>query len=288
MRSRHLLRLTMALVCVQPHAAVHHTVMFDEIAIPTVASDCGDGVQPNCTVSDFFSSNSLNVTPGDIVQFAVHSDHDLWTSIDATDYSTCTGDDELVQLVVSGAATWELGLGTAEAPTLTTSDIGTTRYFICEVPGHCAAGQHLAVTVVAPTTASPSASPTTAAPSSSPTTAAPTTASPTESPTTAAPTTIDNSDDDDSGGGGGEVDTLVIAAAAGGGGAALIAAVIVYVLYGKRGRAETGPRRSSPTSIYGSKPKSGKMKGSKKVAPREGGDDSPGKNYRRSAWSSSA
>ena len=153
-RGARALRALAAALSLASVASIRHTVRWALDGVCPVASGCGYGGLPDCTLQDFVYTQTLNISAGDEVVFEVWYSHNLAQTNDTNDYDSCSNMDsalELVPEIMSGQEDlMAIGAGTATSPTITSADVGKVFYFICSVYDHCEMGQKIMITVTPP------------------------------------------------------------------------------------------------------------------------------------------
>ena len=131
---------------------VVYTVPWNAAATPELTSGCADynvttpladfGQCPNAPQLTSLQTNTLTVKSGDGVFFSpIGAAHSLWISQDAAFFDECDTAVSSTAFVAEGEEQTYVQFEDI--------DVGQKFYFICTTAGHCAAGQKLAVTVVA-------------------------------------------------------------------------------------------------------------------------------------------
>ncbi|TVU40203.1 hypothetical protein EJB05_13654, partial [Eragrostis curvula] len=105
----------------------------------------GDGAWDASGTSYNAWSTKQKFVQGDTVSFKYAPSHDV-TEVTKAGYDACSGSNAVVKSYTGGATTVKLATP-------------GKRYFICSVPGHCAAGMKLELTVAAAAAPAPAAAP---------------------------------------------------------------------------------------------------------------------------------
>ncbi|KAL8149740.1 uncharacterized protein LOC141708920 [Apium graveolens] len=166
-------RLNMVVFMVVMVLGAMHIQSSDAQTTHTVGGSLGWVIptqDPNA-YSTWASSNSFKV--GDILVFNFTTGSHTAAEVTKAAYDACT--------LTSPISTWTTG------PASVTLNSSGSHYYLCTVPGHCSAGQKLAITVSAASAPAPtpSAAPPTPTPTPSPTPTPTPTPAPTPNPTPA-------------------------------------------------------------------------------------------------------